>query len=87
MQFDYIIIGAGLPSLLLAKYMTASMNKSVAIIDSSLNVGGLYYPIEHDMEYYDDAMHVVYTTGVPEIDEIIEDFAHKLGWNRLAGEL
>jgi protoporphyrinogen oxidase len=85
MHFDYIIIGAGLPSLLLAKYMTATMKKSVAIIDSSANIGGLYYPVEHNKEYYDDAMHVVYTTGVSEIDEIIEDYAHKLGWIRLAG--
>ena len=84
MHFDYIIIGAGLPSLFLSKYITTTMKKSVAVIDSAANVGGLYYPLEYNKLYYDDAMHVIYTTGVREIDEIIENFAFKYDWIKLS---
>ena len=71
-MYDYIIIGAGVPSLVFAKYVLMN-NFTCAIIEKSDVVGGKYSSFLYGEYTFDLGIHVLYTTNIQKIDSILEN--------------
>lgn len=86
-EVDYIIVGGGLPSLVLAQYIANDdPGASVLIIEKDCAVGGQYTSSHHEKYgFLDYGMHVYYDTCVTELDNILENALPVAEWHVYGG--
>jgi protoporphyrinogen oxidase len=69
-----LFAGSSLPSLILSKFLKNSNSEiEIDVIDRSSNHGGQYtsYRYGEKIGKFDQGIHIIYTTGIPEIDQEI----------------
>ena len=87
-SYDYLVVGAGVPGLISAKYLKLKNRKSrIAIVDFSDEVGGLYKSefITDFNVWVDFGMHIYYESGIEDFDLIIKEVLSTEKWNVLSG--
>jgi protoporphyrinogen oxidase len=87
-SYDYLVVGAGVPGLITAKYLKLKNSKSrIAIVDFSDEVGGLYKSefISDLNVWVDFGMHIYYESGIEDFDSIIKEVLSTEKWNILSG--
>ncbi len=84
---DYIVVGGGLPSLILAQYIANDdPDASILIVEKECAVGGQYSSANHEQYgYLDYGMHVYYDTCVATLDKIMEDALPASEWHVYEG--
>ena len=82
-----VIIGAGLPALIVAlKLKSLHPKRTLFIVEREQQIGGLYSSINYPpYGEFDFGMHVLYETGIAEIDKFIEGILPPDQWNYLEG--
>ena len=84
---SFVIVGGGLPSLLFA-YLLNKRNpsKTIVIIESSNQVGGLFKSTQNRLgDTFDQGMHIYYETEIAEVDEAFLGILPSEEWQYLEG--
>jgi len=84
---SFVIIGGGLPSLLFAYLLNQSNpSKTIVIIESSNQVGGLFKSTQNRLgDTFDQGMHIYYETEIAEVDEAFLGILPSEEWHYLEG--
>ena len=84
---SYVIVGGGLPSLLFASLLSKrDPSKSIVIIESSDQVGGLFKSTQNQNgDTFDQGMHIYYETEIEEVDQAFLDILPPEEWQYLEG--
>jgi protoporphyrinogen oxidase len=79
-----VFVGAGLPSLLIAKILQARGIQNILVIEKSDRVGGQFQSITYDNDAtFDLGMHIYYETGIEEIDRSFQSILEEEEWHYL----
>ena len=87
-QASFVIVGGGLPSLVLAHLLHVSKNnpRPVLVVEKSSQLGGQFRSEANlNGKYFDLGMHIYYETGFEEIDSVVRSLLPDEGWNFLEG--
>jgi protoporphyrinogen oxidase len=82
-----VIIGAGITGLLIAALLRQRHpEQPVVIIERTAHVGGLYTSIDYGKAgHFDYGMHILYDTGIEEIDTLLHGLLPENEWHILEG--
>jgi protoporphyrinogen oxidase len=81
---EAVFIGAGLPSLLMARILHARGVENITVIEKSDRVGGQFQSITYDNgATFDLGMHIYYETGIEEIDDSFLAILEQKEWHFL----
>lgn len=76
-----VFVGAGLPSLLMAKILVARGVQNILVIEKSDRVGGQFQSVTYDNgATFDLGMHIYYETGIDEIDQTFQNILEETEW-------
>ena len=84
---NIIVIGAGIPGIFSALYLSdIYKSHNIILVENSLNIGGLYNSIKnHEAGIFDKGMHIIYETCDEEIDNVIRSALPEEEWIFLEG--
>ena len=86
---DVVIVGGGLSSLLLDKWLSLKLptgGKNIHIVEIGKELGGQFKSFNYDdVGYFDQGMHIYYDTCEKEIDDLIYSTLPADDWNVLEG--
>jgi protoporphyrinogen oxidase len=82
-QGAIVIIGAGMSGMLAARYIKAQQpQQSVILIDHARSPGGMYRGLDlPGFGYCDQAMRMLYETGIGHFDALMHDILPKEAWH------